>query len=278
MFHKDYSADPERAQDRAVNTKEHLSKMSPSEIVNEMENIFLGENFDEMDVNRLLEYLDYLDQVAPIDEPFDAEESYRQFTQDHAALMEAAQTTVPAKPARRFPRSVRRIIIVAATIILLVGIVSIAYAGSTPFAQWVDETFSFSSIPAGEYTSLQEALDDYGVNEALVPEWLPNEYAIATVSVNEATGFTTFLAHYNSVKDPDDHLTITIRERPSEPIKTMYEKDATSVTSIKSGTAIYYIGHDNGQTSIMWELGRYQCNISGIIDEEDISKIIDSIN
>lgn len=278
MFRKNYSTDQKRARDRAVNTKEHLSKMSPSEIVDEMENIFLGDNSDDMDVDQLLAYLDHLDQVAPIDEPFDAEESYQQFAQEHAALLEAAQTTAPVKSVRHAPRIIRRLIPVASIIILIVGIASITYASSTPFAQWVNETFSFNSRPTGEYTSLQEALDDYSIKEKLLPNWLPKEYVISTVSVNETTAFTTFLAYYDSVEVSDHSLTITIREGPAEMVKTMHEKDITSVDPITSDTSTYYIGYDNGQTSIIWELGRYQCNITGIIAEDDVSKIIDSIN
>lgn len=277
MFRKDYSADQKRARDWAVNTKEHLSQMSPSEIADEMENIFLGDYSDDMDVDQLLEYLDHLDKVAPIDEPFDAEESYQQFTHDHAALMDAAQTTGSAKSVRRFPKSVRRIILVAATIILLVGIASVAYASRTPFAQWVDETFSFGSRPAGEYTSLQEALDDYGVKENLLPRWLPKEYAVFEISVNKTPAFTVFFAQYKSVVNPECSLTITIREKPPGTPDAIHEKDNESVDTIESGADTYYITQNFDRTSIIWEIGRYECSLSGLIAEEDIPKIIDSI-
>lgn len=275
MFRKDYSTDPQRAQDRAVNTEEHLSKMSPSEIVDEMENIFLSDNSDDMDVDQLLAYLDHLDEVAPVAEPFDAEESYRQFAQDHAALMEAASEK-PEKPVHRIPTVVRRIGLVAAALVVVVGVGSIAYASSTPFAQWVNETFSFNSRPAGEYTSLQEALDDYGVKDKLLPSWLPEEYVVSDISVNEMAAFTSFFAQYSSVLSSEHSLTIMIRENPLGTANTVHEKDSESVNPIEAGSNTFYVNRNFDKTSIIWEIGRYECNLSGAITEEDIFKIINS--
>ena len=271
MFRKAYSSDRRRAQEKAVNTDEHLSGMSPSEIVEEMENIFLDNNSDDMDVDRLVAYLDHLDQVAPVEVHVD---SCQQFLEKHAATFGAH---ADAKSPRRAKTIMHRAMLAAAVLCVLIGACSIAYAGYTPFAQWEDETSSFSNSPEGEYVLLQDALDAYGVKEKLVPRWLPHGYMISEVQVFEAEMENTFFALYESTESPDDMLTITVRENLLSDAQTVYEKDDTAIDEIIVGSTTYYIGQNNKNITIVWTQGAYECCISGIIEEEDIFKIIDSI-
>lgn len=272
MFRRKCSSDQQRAQERVVNTEEHLSKMSPAEIVNEMENIFLNNNSDDMDIDRLEAYLEYLDKVAPVEVTVD---SYEQFAEKHASLL--AESHADWKPPRRKKAVIRRAWLVAAILCVLIGAGSMAYAGYTPFAQWVNETLSFNRSPDGSYTSLQESLDAYGVKEKLVPKWLPTAYYIAEVEVFETEVTNTFFAQYASIDNPDDTMTITVRENLQSDRQVMYEKDSASADEILVGGISYYVSQDDVYTTITWALGPYECTISGVIAEEDVSKIIDSI-
>jgi hypothetical protein len=251
--------------------------MSPSEIVDEMENIFLDNNSDDMDVDKLISYLDYLDQVAPIDEPFNTEESYQKFMEIHAVLMEDDAFS-RKEPLRRPIRTVvRRAALVAAMLCLVIGACGVAYASSVPFAQWVNEVFSFADSSNLEYSSLQEALDDYGVKEKLLPKWLPQDYVVADVSVEKMESFTVFSARYESVTDASKSLTVSIRKLPSTEMHTIFEKDDATVDIRTSGSYTYYITHNEAYTSIIWDVTSYECCITGVIDEGDISNIISSI-
>lgn len=272
MFRRKCSSDQQRAQERVVNTEEHLSKMSPAEIVNEMENIFLDNNSDDMDIDQLEVYLEYLDKVAPVEVTVD---SYEQFAEKHASLL--AEAHADWKPPRRKKTVIRRAWLVAAVLFVVVGACSIAYAGYTPFAQWVNETLSFSRSPDGSYTSLQEALDAYGIKERLLPKWLPQVYYISDVKVMESEASNYFFAQYLSIEDPNDVLTITVRENLLTDVQVMYEKDSTIVDELLVGSTTYYIGRNNELTTITWAVGVYECSVSGMIEEEDISKIINSI-
>ena len=49
-----------------------------------------------------------------------------------------------------------------------------------------------------EYSTLQSALDAYGVEEKLVPDFLPEQYALMQVLVNETEIFTSFAALYEN--------------------------------------------------------------------------------
>lgn len=278
MFCNDYSSDQHRAQDRTVNIKKHLSNMSPSEIIDEIENIFLDNPSDDMDVDQLITYLEHLDQVAPIDEPFDVEESYKDFMENHSVLMETSNMQKATQLRCRPMKLMRRGILVAIALCIVLGACTFAYATSTPFAQWVNETFSFNRTTVGSFTSLQEALDVYNIKEKLVPQWLPPNYTLLDVQVNELEATNVFFAQYVSINDPDAILTITIRENRTSTMQTVYEKDPTLVSEVSIGTTTYYVSRDNEYVAITWAIDSYECSISGLIEEDDVFKIINSIN
>ena len=242
----------------------------------------------DLDMDMLDAVMAELDRRQGAPETMDPEAALEIFRREYAgedsAYLDCAHVeretgadAAPVTPVRRLPRAVRRIILAAAITILLAGIASIAYASSTPFAQWVNETFSFNNRPDEFYTSLQEALDDYGIREKLVPKWLPSEYALLEVSANEMTGFMTFFAVYDNVSAQDDKLTITIRDCPVAEFSATYEKDDTPVEAIAGDSCTYYITHNYDRTSIIWTLGTFQCSISGNFSAENAYRIIDSI-
>ena len=276
MFRNDYSFDQQWAQDRAVNTKEHLSNMSPSEIVDEMENIFLDNPSDDMDVDQLITYLEHLDQVAPVDAPFNAEESYQDFIENHSVLMETSTVQKVTQPRYYAKTLMRRAVLVAATLCAVLVVCTFAYATSTPFAQWVNETFSFGGNPSQGYRSLQEALDDYGIRDNLIPAWLPPEYVINDVYVSESDSYTIFGALYQSIDANGDMLLITIKQYDVQP-NTSFEKDGIDVKTVLNKNSTYYVSNNNGKTVILWRVDCYECCVSGNYDEEDIYQIINSI-
>lgn len=273
MFGKNYSDDHRRALDKTVNTEEHLSQLSPSEIADEMENIFLDNDSDDMDVDQLIAYLDYLDKVAPVEDPRGAEDTAQRVLEQHAAHTEDTASKAP----RRFLVR-RRIFSLVAVIMILVGVIcAIAYANNPKEAKQTDETFTFGDAPTGTYTSLQEALDAYGVKEKLVPKWLPSDYLVAEIQATERKTDRTFFAQYVGVENSENNLTITIRENLTPNMQATYEKDDTGIDKFLIGSTTYYVSQDQGYTNIKWTVDTYECAISGVIAEEDISKIIDSI-
>ena len=189
-----------------------------------------------------------------------------------------APETEPKTPPRRIPKAVRRIGLILAVLILIVWVTPITHTGSIPFVRWINGSFSVGHQSIGTYASLQEALDAYGVTEKLMPKWLPPEYCISEVTVDDLTLYTVFFAEYNSIGDSDDHLAITIREYTSEGTVTIHEKDDTPVEAVTTDSCTYYITYDNDDwTSIIWNRGPCEGNIFGKFSQEDAYHIIDSM-
>ena len=274
MFGKNYSDDHRRALDKTVNTEEHLSQLSPSEIVDEMENIFLDNDSDDMDVDQLIAYLDYLDKVAPVEDPRGAEDTAQRVLEQHAAHTEDTASKAP----RRFLVR-RRIFSLVAVIMILVGVIcAIAYANNPREVKRTGETLTFGNAPTGTYTSLQEALDAYGVKEKLAPKWLPSGYMVTDIQVLEDNMAENFFAEYsNMMESSDDKLTITIRKNLTPDMQATYERSSDVESAENEDQPEYSVDQNNARTLITWTVDEYECTISGMIDEEDIPKIMNSI-
>lgn len=104
-------------------------------------------------------------------------------------------------------------------------------------AQWSEETFSFTSKQEidtqntdvkdftertvnNSYKNIQDALNDYGITEPLVPTWFPDGYSLAEVKVKEFSKTKlTFDACYKC-----DDKTIAICVKKYENIDDMVER------------------------------------------------------
>ena len=70
------------------------------------------------------------------------------------------------------------------------------------FAHWTRETFGFAYVTPTDhpksYSSLQDALSDYGITEPLTPTWIPDGYTLQSVDISETPIKTKFLAVYRN--------------------------------------------------------------------------------
>ncbi len=128
----------------------------------------------------------------------------------------------PSPAARRHSRGIRwmiRIAGVAAILAVLFFVTTItAYAlgydvwGTV--AKWSSETFSFAARESGErgdtadrqsnnleFSSLQEALDYFGIEETITPTWIPERFVLESVVAAENGGLIAFNAHYSYGED-----------------------------------------------------------------------------
>lgn len=278
MFHKHYSSKSQRDQEaRSVNNDEHLLQQSPAEIIDEMENIFFSDPSGDIDPDLVDSYLSQLDAVSPLEYPDDTEKQLAEFREKHSLLMQE-QFSQNAAPARKNKLRFKRVGIAAAVIFLLSVLGSVVYAinPASSFAQWVNEVFSFGSIDNGSYHSVQEALDANNLSDASIPTWLPARYCLADISVDPASSSTIVTGFYDNIDNAEDTLSISIKSLPPQG-KMLYEKNGEQVQTLNIGNITYYVSNNTLRKSILWEDSSYQYSITGLLSDEEISKIINSI-
>lgn len=219
---------------------------------------------------------------------------------DHFAA-ESNSHTFHAAPQRKRQRGTRRLVrlavIAAVMTVFLFATSATAYALGYDlwgaFIQWTKETFSFvspaisesdaetnwvSNLSEGEYATLQDALTAYGVTESLVPTWIPDNFAMQTLSVSENAkpGCVVF---YTTFSCQDKWLTVQINMYHSfdNMDYTIWQKDEAEITSIDSNGHTFYMVENAGRWSATWTDDLFECNITGDVTSEELVKIIESI-
>lgn len=195
-----------------------------------------------------------------------------------------------AKPKPR--RRLRQVLVAAAIVVCLVVFALPPALGYESFfkmlGEWTSDTFYFTpnTQPTGEaqtgevpppkeYQSLQEALDDYGVTEQLVPAWIPDGYVLEEVSVRTSpvNGKVEFRAVYE-----DGEALISVRYvKRSTLASGTYERDETEVEIYEKGGIQHYIFENLGRFVCAWYHGNIECSIALDTSREDLKKMIDSI-
>ena len=198
----------------------HLCDKTADELLTELES-----KMDEMtdltyDEDVVDSYLDALDEKAPLEEDFDVKQSWEKFRSQHAILFDEDALPNPEVPQRkshgfRFRKTFARVVVVAA-IVGLFSMFCAQAAGIDVFGvigRWTEETFRFSApassrSPAAqnddllsnpkEYTTLQDAFDDYSISEPLAPTWIPEGYVLDYVEVVPSSGQILFNASYSN--------------------------------------------------------------------------------
>lgn len=195
-----------------------------------------------------------------------------------------------AKPKPR--RRLRQVLVAAAIVVCLVVFALPPALGYESFfkmlGEWTSDTFYFTpgTQPTGEaqtgefpppkkYRSLQEALDDYGVTEQLVPTWIPDGYVLEEVSASTSPidGKVEFRALY---KNGEVSFAIRYTYRSTLATRT-YERDETEVEIYEMGGIQHYLFENLDRSVCTWYNGNVECSISLDGTCNDLKKIIDSI-
>ncbi len=220
-----------------------------------------------------------------------AQQAWESFEENYFPLEEenlicVAQTERLAKPSRYW---LRRMIAVAAVLVILVGIPLTASAFGwgdiwTAVAKWAKETFSFvvndtpedtepATDDAQQYTSLQEVLAETDQATDFVPTWIPDGYILKDITVDENPMQKVYIAMY---RNADAFIMITVESYMEfDPEKVEVNDDILEV--YEASGAEYYIFSNNQQLSAAWIKDSYECYISGNMTIEEIKMMIDSI-
>ena len=268
---------------------------------------FSDEAEDEDCINAILEVIIKREKEHPTGRLTDIDKAWSDF-QTHfntpegeglSLFAEDWEELVPAPPpppaSRPHPgrRRFRHTLIAAALIAVLVVFALPAALGYQSFLQmvgaWNREQFWFeptegTPLPSSggtnytqdtDYQSLQEALDDYGVTERVVPTWIPDGYILQYVSAGEfpSSGRVILSAYYENSKAES----IVIRVKNLNGDSSTFEKDDDPMTIYSVGGTDHYLFGNSGYTTTVWYVGGLECSITASDGAISLEEMINSI-
>ena len=247
----------------------------------------------DSDIEGLERYLEQLDPENELGADFDLnrslDEFYQKYEMGSSNKSEGQSASVAKKKNHRFFRRTARIAIIAA--ILCSFIVAAQASGLDilrAIAEWTSAQFHLewtitnrpdtTQTDVTQYTSLQEALEYYGIEELLVPTALPQDSKLESISVEEEGEYLIFTAVYNLSADK---MFITIRSNPltnqqSVPLSEV-EKNEKDVEIYTVSGINHHIMSDVSLNKVVWQNGEWECRIAGNLSTNELITMIDSI-
>ena len=274
----------------------HAEKTN-AQLLDDLERLLDCQEAEDLDVDQLEACLDALQERAPVMEDFDPASIMARLQAEHPALFESEEkeneekeaisspdaSPRPVRRSGRARRILRRVESAAALIVVLC--IGASAVGLNPFqaiTQWASEVLHIGRNPSGvmelpegtasEYRSLEEALAAYGVDPSGCPTWVPEDYALYNVSVQDSSGGLKFMASYVA-----DRGELYIRV-------TRFDDDSSINLEKEVGGYIYTLNHidfdiieNNSSANISWQIGSHLYTITGPLEREEILNMLDSI-
>lgn len=290
-------------------TKEDIEIMkryddySVEELKAALQRYFLCSDLTDEDVDEMERILVAIRKKAPFPHPHTTEEMWAEFKADHAEELAALgirhdteteevvenkpETAVEAvrseagpaanRPRRR--RGIVRIGLIAAAVVVLMAVVTVAASamgfnlwGWVP--KWSDEVISFESEETEKKPSVESIPDmliRLGITDQLYPTWLPEDFTLTESRVGEDPFFL-----HEKFQGNDRRLIITIYSADGFSAQ-VYQKEADPPVEYLAGNTIHYILINTSNIQAIWSTENYAVQIAGDISYEEMQKIIDSV-
>ncbi|MBR2311027.1 MAG: DUF4367 domain-containing protein [Oscillospiraceae bacterium] len=212
-------------------------------------------------------------------------EAYESFKSNY--MPETDNDTVPEKmPAKtrgRAPCWIRSLTAAAiALVILIAGTVTADAMGFDIWkavVQWTQETFHFGKEGNSEendslsYKSLQEALEKGNAPTWLIPTYIPEEFELINVKVEQTPAKKVYRGQY---ANGEKSLKITVQDfLDKDPVYV--EQSEGLVEEYNYFGTTYYLFENNGQVRAAWTVDSYECYITGDVTIDDLKMMINSI-
>ena len=268
----------------------HYDSMTTEELQEILRKHAHGELETEPDTDELYYIMEVLARRREEQDP-------QAFRSDEEALADFRKNYMPKEKSAvrpkviRFPNRLLKTVaaVLVAVLILAVGTSITAEAFQIDiwgkFATWTKEIFQFTDIPQGttaanpekdynaELKSLQDALNDEGIKEKLVPTWMPEGYNntdLKTISTPRVRNISAVYEKNGS------ELVINIRQTIGVPAHQVEKNDDLLETYVVDGME-YYIFSNTETLQTAWSIGEFECIITGKITLEEMKMMIDSI-
>ena len=281
-----------------------LHTKSNQELLEEVKAI-MAQDAAHMDADRLAACLKLLQERAPVAQTYDPEASWQEFSHRHALIMAAdaaeeggeSESNAHNRTKNTQHKTIRRrVILIAAIIVLLLGAMVTAQATGMDvfgaFARWTEETFHFTTTenaaalaPAEQtdvdFEELVAEFEALGAPRELVLTWVPAGYE---VNIGPNLDQTTSVSRYevNFLSPSESEIQFIIKAYFYQPSidEVTFEKNDISVETYLSNNRIFYIyaNTDLSSYSASWSFDNYMILINGDNTSlSDLKHIIDSI-
>lgn len=271
---------------------------SKEQLQDELTNLMFQATEEDLDAERLDALLDALNEVDQLPEAdsFDTKKSLERFHEKYDPVFSALETKSAAasdsSPAKKHSRrALIKILPIAAILVLLFGSVTAQAFGLDIFgaiARWPSEIFHLSSsstpyatirtnpLDEGEeayYDTLEEAVEAFGITEAIVPKWIPERFDLVKVTAINKSGGIFICADYES---DNGYLQIRCREKNGSNFSSL-EQEGNDVEAHFRGEIKHYLLSDMDRQKAFWHNGDLECRIAGNVSRQELKDIVDSI-
>lgn len=287
------------ANNRSGRDFSHFDELSTEELRNMIHQDSMLDENEDSDLDAILYIMEVLarrEKEDPNSKTKDVDTAWQSFKKDYYPYTadpeplfsftetEGPYSSAPDKPRMPILKRIIRPLSVAAiiVIVLLAGTVTsyaLGYDLWGAFAAWTHETFHFSSSETTAtpqpFENLRDALAFYGVEEKLVPSWLPDSYEEDLVQVTELPSGRYFVSRCQS-----EYGEISMQIKISVTTDTThhtYEKFGSDVEKVFINGIEHYITQNGNMTRISWIAGNIECSILCSMGAEEAYKIINSI-
>ena len=208
-------------------------------------------------------------------------EAYESFKQNY--MPETDHPIIPMKTKRRGLRWVRSL--TAAAVVLAILLVSSVTAKAFGFniwqavIQWTQETFHFgnwgnsnteNNLP---YVSFQEALEKSNTPSWIVPTYIPEEFSLADIKVEQTPAKKRYTVKYTS---GDQMLRVIVQDHLDG--KPIYVEQSDGLVEEYTASGItFYLFENNKRTQAVWIVDSYECRITGELTIDTLKRMINSI-
>lgn len=261
------------------------------------------------------EYYDAIEEVilrreteSPTGRLSDIDSAWAEFQQEYASPEGRGQRLYPdeegsdmtANAESGKTRSIHGIfrkagLVAAAIASVLVCMVAAQAAGLDVFgalAQWTNETFHFSYNETGpametpqaqseneDYLAIKAEVDQMGITVPVVLTWFPEGYALQEIKPSSPDITEWQAINCIFLNDNDEYLFVDITKyiEDYDVSSITFEKDDQSVIQYIRDNRLFYIMSDHQYKTAAWADDGLMIDISGILKEESIKKMIDSI-
>jgi len=249
-----------------------------------------GELETEPDTQDLFEIMEVLSKRRKTENP-QAFRSNEEAFAEFVAYYMPKETEKPAQPKRSILSS--RLLRTAAAILAIMLVLTVGMTVTAnafrfdiwgKIASWTKEIFHFSDVSGSdvtepdktmsiEYEQLREALEYYGIEEEIIPSWLPDGYKHKDIMVTSTPKARSIMAIYER---KNVELIISIRQTIGTPARQVEKNDALIEIYAANGVD-YYIFSNTDTLQVAWSIGEFECQIVGEITVEEMKEMIDSI-
>lgn len=259
----------------------------------ELDGLLDREKLGYTELMRIDEINERLQELDPLPREFSIRDEWGRFEKEFLSGGRAADETkrtestgstesTECKPVKRLKLSRFGLLGLAAVMVAVISVFSTMLVGVDLFSGFrilTDDTIEIRYNEEEPSETETEGFESYGSVEELeefldiklmVPKWLPEGYE---------PGYVIYSAESNSVvircykEDSEDEIVQIIRKL-TDGKRAFVPKDDTPPYTVVHNNIEFNVYGNNGESFIEWTYNGYSYYLSGVLDEDEISKII----